>query len=39
MSTHSNKRILQERLEDQEQEIHRLKQMMEQKDAEKEEEK
>jgi len=39
MSTHSNKRILQDRLEDQAKEIHRLQQLMAQKDAEKEAEK
>ena len=39
MSTRSNKRILQDRLEDQAKEIHRLQQLMAQKDAEKEAEK
>ena len=36
MWTHSNKRILQDKLEDQAKEIHRLKEMMVQKDAENE---
>ena len=39
MSTRSNKQILQDRLEDQAKEIHRLQQLMAQKDAEKEAEK
>ena len=39
MSTRSNKRIRQDRLEDQAKEIHRLQQLMAQKDAEKEAEK
>jgi restriction endonuclease S subunit len=39
MSTRSNKRILQDRLEDQAKEVHRLQQLMAQKDAEKEAEK
>ena len=39
MSTRSNKRILQDRLEDQAKEIHRLQQLMAQKNAEKEVEK
>ena len=39
MSTHHNKQILQDRLEDQAKEIHRLQQLMAQKDAEKEAEK
>ena len=39
MSTRSNKRILQDRLKDQAKEIHRLQQLMAQKNAEKEAEK
>ena len=39
MSTKSNKRVLQDRLEDQEHEIHRLKDMVVQKEFDKEAEK
>ena len=39
MPTRSNKRIFQDRLEDQKKEIHRLQQLMAQKNAEKEAEK